>query len=72
MTQGESGRSASDTSLAPAPAFVQRKVEPSRHLYAGHEYVPASHTDIRARFKAIEQERQRAAFENVTQMRRKP
>jgi hypothetical protein len=62
--QGEFGRSASDTSLAPAPEFVQRKVEPSRHLYAGHQYVPASHTNLRETFKRIrEQQRSNHAFD---------
>ena len=28
-----------------------RKVEPSRHLYEGHEYTPAMNTDIRLRFE---------------------
>jgi hypothetical protein len=34
-------------------------------------YTPAHRTCIADRFKRIAQERERAAFENVTQMRRK-
>jgi hypothetical protein len=55
-----------------------KRTEPTVSLLArkpdgtyAREYTPASHTDLKALFARIEQERQRVAFENVTQMRRK-
>lgn len=32
------------------------RCEPSRHVYAGFQYVPSTHTDIRALFKRIRSE----------------
>jgi hypothetical protein len=50
-----------------------RTVRPTRSLLEGGEYIPSHRTCIADRFKRIAQERERAAFENVTQMRsRKP
>jgi hypothetical protein len=56
-----------------------KRTEPTVSLLArkpdgtpAREYTPASHSDIRATFLRLEQERQRATLEreNVTQMRR--
>jgi hypothetical protein len=56
---------------------MMKRTEPTVSLLArtpdgkpAREYTPASHTDLKALFKRIAQERERAAFENVTQMRR--
>lgn len=38
-----------------------RRVNPSRHLYQGAPYTNAASTDIRARFKAIQQEQAKPA-----------
>jgi hypothetical protein len=46
-----------------------KRVNPTRHLYQGHLYMPASHTDIRIRFEAI-REQMRKPAENVKPMRR--
>jgi hypothetical protein len=57
-----------------------KRTEPTVSLLArkpdgtyAREYVKADHSDIRATFLRLEQERQRATLEreNVTQMRRK-
>ena len=42
-----------------------RRIEPSRHLYAGHKYVPADQTDIQATFDRLrlEEWRKEAASE---------
>jgi hypothetical protein len=54
-----------------------KRTEPTVHLYErkpdgtlAREYTPATHTDLKALFTRLAQERERAAFENVTQMRR--
>jgi hypothetical protein len=56
-----------------------KRTEPTVSLLAkkpdgsnAREYVRSWHQDLRATFLRLAQERERAALENVTQMRRKP
>lgn len=50
-----------------------KRTEPTRHLFAGHEYVHSTRTDIRARFAAIRAEQQQQAKQaaNVAPIRKR-
>lgn len=53
-----------------------KRTEPSRHLFQGHLYVPAAHTDIRVRFEQVREDMARALLARhapkVATLRRKP